>query len=108
MAGAVSTSIDAQIPPVAAPTSSVASDKRGKHRFLAELKRLEQETRYLEEELEELEKIEKASIVCQELLPKVETRPDPLIPVTNGPANPSWDRWFEGPQDSHGCKCWIL
>lgn len=48
MAGAVSTSIDAQIPPVAAPTSSVASDKRGKHRFLAELKRLEQETRYLE------------------------------------------------------------
>lgn len=48
MAGAVSTSIDAQIPPVAAPTSSVASDTRGKHRFLAELKRLEQETRYLE------------------------------------------------------------
>lgn len=49
MAGAaVSTSIEAQIPPVATANAVVASDTRGKHRFLAELKRLEQETRYLE------------------------------------------------------------
>lgn len=88
--------------------SVVVSDTRGKHRILAELKRLEQEARFLEEELEQLEKTEKASAACKELLSNVETRPDPLLPVTSGPLNPSWDRWFEGPQDPKGCRCWIL
>ncbi|XP_061990057.1 guanine nucleotide-binding protein subunit gamma 2 [Rosa rugosa] len=85
-----------------------ASDTRGKHRILAELKRFEQEARFLEEELEQLEKIDKASAACKEMLSNVETRPDPLLPVTHGPLNPFWDRWFEGPKDSNGCKCWIL
>lgn len=31
-----------------------------------------------------------------------------LFGRTNGPANPLWDRWFEGPQDPSGCRCWIL
>lgn len=86
----------------------VSADTRGKHRILAELKRLEQEARFLEEELEELEKTERVSASLQELLQKVESRPDPLLPITIGPVNPYWDRWFEGPQDMHGCKCWIL
>ncbi|XP_028107306.1 guanine nucleotide-binding protein subunit gamma 2-like isoform X2 [Camellia sinensis] len=60
------------------------------------------------EELEQLEKIEKASAACKEMLIIVDTKPDPLLPVTTGPTNPSWDRWFEGPQDSEGCRCWIL
>ncbi|CBI26335.3 hypothetical protein AAG906_024974 [Vitis piasezkii] len=85
-----------------------AADTRGKHRITAELKRLEQEARFLEEELEQLEKTERASDACRELLSIVESRPDPLLPVTYGPANPIWDRWFEGPQDSQGCRCWIL
>ncbi|KAL0388518.1 UNVERIFIED_CONTAM: Guanine nucleotide-binding protein subunit gamma 2 [Sesamum radiatum] len=100
-----------------------ATDTRGKHRISAELKRLEQETRFLEEELEQLEKLERASASCKELLINIETRPDPLLPVllinietrpdpllpvTNGPVNPTWDRWFEGPQESSGCRCWIL
>ncbi|GMH18843.1 hypothetical protein Nepgr_020684 [Nepenthes gracilis] len=85
-----------------------STDTRGKHRIIAELMRLEQETRFLEEELEHLEKIEEASAACKEFLSSVETRPDPLLPETNGPVNPSWDRWFEGPQDSKGCRCWIL
>lgn len=85
-----------------------AADTRGKHRITAELKRLEQEARFLEEELEQLEKTERASAACRELLSIVESRPDPLLPVTYGPANPIWDRWFEGPQDSQGCRCWIL
>ncbi|KAG1347702.1 guanine nucleotide-binding protein subunit gamma 1 [Cocos nucifera] len=84
------------------------ADTRGKHRILAELKRLDQEARFLEEELEELEKTERVSATLQELLLEVESRPDPLLPETNGPANSSWDRWFEGPQDLHGCKCSIL
>ncbi|XP_057959220.1 guanine nucleotide-binding protein subunit gamma 1 [Malania oleifera] len=88
--------------------SLAAADTRGKHRILAEVKRLEQEARFLEEELEQLEKTEKASAACKELLANVETKPDPLLPVTVSPINPSWDRWFEGPQDSKGCQCWIL
>ncbi|KAI6693322.1 hypothetical protein NL676_021032 [Syzygium grande] len=86
----------------------VATDTRGKHRIQAELKRLEQESRFLEEELEQLEKMEKASVACMELLTHVEAKPDPLLPVTTGPLNPLWDRWFEGPQDSKRCSCWIL
>ncbi|XP_057964545.1 guanine nucleotide-binding protein subunit gamma 1 [Malania oleifera] len=81
---------------------------RGKHRMLAEVKRLDQETKSLEEELEELEKTESVSAICEELLRNIETIPDPLLPITNGPANPLWDRWFEGPQDSGGCRCWML
>ncbi|KEH42813.1 guanine nucleotide-binding protein subunit gamma 2 [Medicago truncatula] len=57
-----------------------SSDTRGKHRIHAELKRLEQETRYLEEELEKLERMDKASTSCKELLSSVQTRPDPLLP----------------------------
>ncbi|XP_057467393.1 guanine nucleotide-binding protein subunit gamma 2-like [Actinidia eriantha] len=89
-------------------SAAMANDARGKHRISAELKRLEQETRFLEEELEQLEKMEVASAACKELLSIVETKPDPLLPVTSGPTNPSWDRWFEGPQKSKGCRCWIL
>ncbi|WOL15266.1 guanine nucleotide-binding protein subunit gamma 1-like [Canna indica] len=84
------------------------SDTRGRHRISAELKRLEQEARFLEEELEELEKTEKVSTALQELLLQVENRRDPLLPETTGPANPSWDCWFEGPQNMQGCRCWIL
>ncbi|KAF4351348.1 hypothetical protein CsatB_026298 [Cannabis sativa] len=84
------------------------ADTRGRHRIQAELKRLEQETRFLEEELEQLERMERASAACNEMLSNIETRPDPLLPVTHGPLSPLWDRWFEGPQDSKGCRCWIL
>ncbi|KAI4342700.1 hypothetical protein MLD38_027292 [Melastoma candidum] len=80
----------------------------GKHRIQAEIKRLEQEARFLEEELEQLEKMEKASAACREMIRLVEGRPDPLLPGTKGPINPSWDRWFEGPQESKNCRCWIL
>lgn len=85
-----------------------SADTRGRHRIVAELKRLEQETQFLEEELEELEKTETVSTALQELLRKVESIPDPLLPLTNGPTDPHWDRWFEGPQDMQGCRCWIF
>ncbi|KAK1287967.1 Guanine nucleotide-binding protein subunit gamma 2 [Acorus calamus] len=87
---------------------TTAVDSRGKHRIQAEVKRLEQETRFLEEELEALEEMEKVSAMCQELLRGIEDRPDPLLPITIGPAITTWDRWFEGPQDPQGCRCWIL
>ncbi|KAL9431016.1 hypothetical protein AB3S75_026246 [Citrus x aurantiifolia] len=84
------------------------TDTTGKHRVLAELKRVEQESRFLEEELEELDKTENVSTICDELLSFMEARPDPLLSVTNSPINPIWDRWFEGPQDARGCRCMIL
>ncbi|CAJ2627789.1 guanine nucleotide-binding protein subunit gamma 2-like [Trifolium pratense] len=84
------------------------TDKRGKHRILAELKRLQQDTKFLQEELEELEKTENVSAICKELLQNMDTRPDPLIPEVHGPVNLLWDRWFEGPQDPQACRCWIL
>ncbi|KAK9160796.1 hypothetical protein Syun_007137 [Stephania yunnanensis] len=59
----------------------VVADTRGKHRILAELKRLEQETRSLEDELEELDRTENVSAACQELLLQIDSRPDPLVPV---------------------------
>ncbi|KAL8121797.1 hypothetical protein AgCh_018510 [Apium graveolens] len=62
--------------------SLVASaNTKGKHRILAELKRLEQEARILEEELDQIKKMEKASPACKELLVDVESRPDPLLPM---------------------------
>ncbi|KAL2922278.1 Guanine nucleotide-binding protein subunit gamma 1 [Bienertia sinuspersici] len=61
-----------------------------------------------QEELEQLGKTENATAVCSELLSIVEAKPDPLLPETIGPVNPFWDRWFEGPQDSKGCRCWIF
>ncbi|KAF7804706.1 guanine nucleotide-binding protein subunit gamma 2 [Senna tora] len=94
------------VAPVA--TAAPGSDKRGKHRILAELKRLEQDTKFLEEELEELEKTENVSTICKELLQNMESRPDPLLPEIRGPVNLLWDRWFEGPQDAQACRCWIL
>ncbi|KAI8566336.1 hypothetical protein RHMOL_Rhmol02G0032900 [Rhododendron molle] len=58
-----------------------AADTRGKHRISAELKRLEQESRFLEEELEQLERMGSALASCNEMLSMVETKPDPLLPV---------------------------
>ncbi|GMI71978.1 G-protein gamma subunit 2 [Hibiscus trionum] len=84
------------------------ADTRGKHRIQAEVKRLEQEARFIEEELEQIERMENASAACKEMLSNVEATPDPLLPITSGPVNLSWDLWFEGPQESQGCKCWIL
>ncbi|GAA0164597.1 hypothetical protein LIER_20191 [Lithospermum erythrorhizon] len=86
----------------------VTTDSKGKQRISAELKRVEQETKFLEEELEQLNEMEKASEACKELVAHTEARPDPLLPQTSGPDNPFWDRWFEGPKKSSRCKCWIF
>ncbi|XP_010532589.1 PREDICTED: guanine nucleotide-binding protein subunit gamma 2 [Tarenaya hassleriana] len=88
--------------------SGRVADSRGKHRMQAELKRLEQEARFLEEELEQLEKMKKASASCQEFSDSVDNKPDPLLPETAGPVNPVWDRWFEGPREPKRCGCPIL
>ncbi|KQK14065.1 guanine nucleotide-binding protein subunit gamma 1 isoform X2 [Brachypodium distachyon] len=85
-----------------------AGDTRGRHRIQAELKKLEQEARFLKEELQELEKTDIISAALQEFLVTIEGKADPLLPVTTGVAYQSWDRWFEGPEDLRRCKCWCL
>ncbi|KAK8942528.1 Guanine nucleotide-binding protein subunit gamma 1 [Platanthera zijinensis] len=60
------------------------------------------------EELDKLNRIENVSASLQLLLHRIENSPDPLLPITSGPTNTLWDRWFERLQDSHGCKCWLL
>ncbi|KAL6637254.1 hypothetical protein ACP70R_024826 [Stipagrostis hirtigluma subsp. patula] len=57
------------------------ADLRGRHRIQAELKKLEQEARFLEEELEELEKTDKVSSALQEFVVKMESKSDPLLPI---------------------------
>ncbi|KAM5563631.1 hypothetical protein ABKV19_018315 [Rosa sericea] len=121
MASDTVSSVDEQQAQLVAATST---DNRGRHRVLAELNRLEQELKFLQgfihrqhkaffctlymEELGELEQTENVSTICSELLPYTEGRPDPLLPLTNGPINLIWDRWFEGPQNSQSCSCLIL
>ncbi|XP_023740526.1 guanine nucleotide-binding protein subunit gamma 2 isoform X2 [Lactuca sativa] len=61
---------------------SMAADTRGKHRISAALKRLEQEAHSLEEELEQLENMETVSDVCNTIFNDVESRPDPLLPIS--------------------------
>ncbi|KAJ4747579.1 Guanine nucleotide-binding protein subunit gamma 1 [Rhynchospora pubera] len=88
--------------------SSIALVGVGKHRISVQLKRLQQETRFLEEELQELEKTDKVSAGLQESIYKIESCPDPLLPITTGPANPIWDQWFERPKQKHRCRCWLF
>ncbi|CAL9023659.1 unnamed protein product [Prunus brigantina] len=112
MASDTASSVDEQAQLVASVGSLAggggSTDNRGRHRILAELNRLEQELKFLQEELGELERTENVSSICSELLPYAEGTADPLLPVTNGPVNLLWDRWFEGPQDSQRCNCRIL
>ncbi|KAJ0111559.1 hypothetical protein Patl1_03276 [Pistacia atlantica] len=50
----------------AAASRGGTTDTTGRHRILAELKRVEQESKFLEEELEELDKSENVSTTCEE------------------------------------------
>ncbi|RYR74206.1 hypothetical protein Ahy_A02g008837 isoform A [Arachis hypogaea] len=80
--------------------------KQGKHRILADLKRLEQDSKFLQTCL----KASRESSLGSDggLLKSMDTKPDPLLPEINGPVNLLWDRWFEGPQDPQSCQCRIV
>eukprot|EP00249_Psilotum_nudum_P003329 c16727_g1_i1 orf=326-733(+) len=93
-------------PPGEQHPTSQAREFRGKHRRRADLNRLNQEIRFLEEELEGLEKTDLASTACKDMMAKIDNTSDPLLPFTKGPSNPAWDRWFERPTETQSC-CWI-
>ncbi|KAJ6352725.1 GUANINE NUCLEOTIDE-BINDING PROTEIN SUBUNIT GAMMA 1 [Salix viminalis] len=76
-----------------------------KHRMVAAITLLQNQINFIQEELDQLDTFGESSIVCEELLSKVESIPDPLLPSTQGPVNASWDRWFKGNQNSR--RRWI-
>uniref|UniRef100_A0A0E0JVB5 G protein gamma domain-containing protein n=1 Tax=Oryza punctata TaxID=4537 RepID=A0A0E0JVB5_ORYPU len=78
----------------------------GKHRLSAAIARLDQELQSLQDELNELETMEPASAACQEVITSTEGKPDPLLPVTSGPENASWERWFQRVRSSRSNKWW--
>jgi len=78
----------------------------GKHRLSAAIARLDQELQSLQEELNELETMEPASTACQDVITSTEGKPDPLLPITSGPENSSWDRWFQRVRSSRSHKWW--
>ncbi|KAG2696979.1 hypothetical protein I3760_07G085200 [Carya illinoinensis] len=79
MASETASSVDEAT--VVSSVVTTAADKRGKHRIGAQLKRVEQECRFLEEELEEFQRTENVSTLCEELLRNIEMIPDPLLPL---------------------------
>ncbi|KAF8685970.1 hypothetical protein HU200_043896 [Digitaria exilis] len=78
----------------------------GKHRLSAAIARLDQELQSLQEELNELETMEPASTACQDVITSTGGKPDPLLPITSGPENSSWDRWFQRVRSSRSNKWW--
>ncbi|OEL29408.1 Guanine nucleotide-binding protein subunit gamma 2 [Dichanthelium oligosanthes] len=78
----------------------------GKHRLSAAITRLDQELQSLQIELNELETMEPASTACQDVITSTEGKPDPLLPITSGPENSSWDRWFQRVRSSRSNKWW--
>uniref|UniRef100_A0A0D9YM23 G protein gamma domain-containing protein n=1 Tax=Oryza glumipatula TaxID=40148 RepID=A0A0D9YM23_9ORYZ len=78
----------------------------GKHRLSAAIARLDQELQSLQDELNELETMEPASAACQEVITSTEGKSDPLLPVTIGPENASWERWFQRVRSSRSNKWW--
>lgn len=61
---------------------------------------------FMQEELNELETMEPASTACQDVITSTEGKPDPLLPITSGPENSSWDRWFQRVRSSRSNKWW--
>nr|CAD1827422.1 unnamed protein product [Ananas comosus var. bracteatus] len=78
----------------------------GRHRLSAAITRLDQEILSLQEEINELETMDPSSAACQEVLLSMEGKPEPLLPVTRGPEDVSWDRWFQRVRSSRGHKWW--
>ncbi|MCD7446358.1 hypothetical protein HAX54_005965 [Datura stramonium] len=89
------------------PRSTTAHFVMGKHRMAAAISSLDQQIQFIQEELDKLESYGEASIVCKEFVSIVESKPDALLPVTKGPSDVKWDRWFQGANGSRRNKRWI-
>ncbi|XP_076943095.1 guanine nucleotide-binding protein subunit gamma 2-like [Bidens hawaiensis] len=81
----------------------------GKHRLAAIISQQNQQIQVIQEELDQLETLGESSLVCQQLVSSVESSTDALLPVTRGPADGGWDRWFQraNQSSSRNRKRWI-
>ncbi|KAJ0566235.1 putative G-protein gamma [Helianthus annuus] len=81
----------------------------GKHRLAAIISQQNQQIQIIQEELDQLETLGESSLVCQQLISSVESRKDAMLPVTKGPADGGWDRWFQraNQSSSRNRKHWI-
>ncbi|KAI9166072.1 hypothetical protein LWI28_025813 [Acer negundo] len=79
----------------------------GKHRLAAAISHLHNQINLIQEELNELETLGESSLVCNELISSVESIPDPLLPMTKGPVDDSWERWFRGAHNFRTHIRWI-
>ncbi|KAH6760803.1 hypothetical protein C2S52_008534 [Perilla frutescens var. hirtella] len=86
---------------------NTSSGHMGKHRMSAAISFLNQQIQIIQDELDELETIGGVSTVCPDLVASVEPVPDALLPVTRGPVEVSWERWFQGAQSSRSRRRWI-
>ncbi|WOL19805.1 hypothetical protein Cni_G28607 [Canna indica] len=94
-------------PPSSLPAPPRTGDFLGKHRLSAAISRLNQEIQFLEEELNELEAMEPSSSACKEIFLSTEGKPDAFLPITPGPENTAWHRWFQRVRSSHSRKWWM-
>ncbi|KAG0481877.1 hypothetical protein HPP92_009961 [Vanilla planifolia] len=78
----------------------------GRHRLSAAIGRLDQEIQSLESELEELDRLDPSSAACIDVFSSMEGVPDGLLPITRGPENSSWERWFQPVRGSRNRKWW--
>ncbi|PIN15315.1 hypothetical protein CDL12_12036 [Handroanthus impetiginosus] len=88
-------------------SANMASGLMGKHRMAAAISHLNQQIQMIQDELDELETIGGVSTVCPDLISSIESVPDALLPVTRGPAEVGWEKWFQGGQSSRGRRRWI-
>ncbi|KAL8101755.1 guanine nucleotide-binding protein subunit gamma 2-like isoform X2 [Apium graveolens] len=79
----------------------------GKHRMTAAISLLNQQIQFLQEEIDQLDTFGGSSIVCKELIASVESNSDALLPVTKGPTEVAWERWFQRARSSKNLKKWI-
>ncbi|KAL3818390.1 hypothetical protein ACJIZ3_004295 [Penstemon smallii] len=100
-----SSSSSSQAMPSYHGTTNSTQGLMGKHRLAAAISHLNQQIQIIQEELDQLETIGGASTVCQELISSIDSVPDALLPVSRGPVDVGWDRWFHGAQSSR--RRWI-
>lgn len=79
----------------------------GRHRLQAAISHLDQQIRVIQDELDQLDSMDGTSTVCNELISAVESAPDPLLPMTRGPVDISWERWFGGASSSRSHRRWL-